>query len=358
MDDSQKRILILAASLPPYPCGIADFTHKLAGKLSERNLTVSVVISKNPIPKNSNLSINAIMDRWTITDFFKLKQIISRFKPHTIVIQSTGVGYPRFSLRFLYPAFIRKKHPQIKIFYLLHEFKSLSLSGKIETLISCFFSNKILTNNVFGHRLLFRKKTHFVQTPSNISVRFEEMNKDTRVPTAVFFGYLEPFKGIDLLLKAFHELKEEDIYLHLNLIGKDKSRAAKYRRYLESLSKKWNIQDQVKFLGHLPEKQVSCIFQKSDFGILPFRYGVSPKSGSLAALIEHNLPAIITVKNDDLKTDIPEGILKIKPNNIDSLKKAIKIYIHESHTFKANLIEYKKRNPGNRWNALIEAITE
>lgn len=356
MNDSQKRILIIAASLPPSPCGIADFTHKLAGKLSERNLTIRVVISKQSSLKNIHLSVDAVMDRWAVTDLFKLEHIIARFKPHTVVFQSTGIGYPRFSLRFLYPAFIRKKHPQIKILYVLHEFKSLSLSGKIETLVSCLFSNKILTNNVLSHRFPFIKKTHFVQTPSHISVRFEALNKDSGVPTAVFFGYLDPFKGIDLLLKAFHELREKDVYLHLNIIGKDRSRTLKYRTYLESLRKKWKMQNYVKFFGHLPEDHVSYIFQKSDFGILPFRCGVSPKSGSLAALIEHNLPTIITVKNEDLKANIPEGILKIKPDNIETLKEAIKMFVSESHTFKANLIEYKKRNPTNKWNALIDAI--
>ena len=158
------------------------------------------------------------------------------------------------------------------------------------------------------------------------------------------------------MLKALGELKRENISFHLNIIGKDKNAKGRYAKYLMDLAKKIDIQNSVTFSGYLPESEVSAALQEADFGILPFKGGVGLKSCAMAAFIEHDLPSIVTKSDENEKAIISDGKITIKPNSIKLMKEAIKRFIAQPDMYKEKLVEYKRRNPGDRWEELADII--
>jgi glycosyltransferase involved in cell wall biosynthesis len=79
-------------------------------------------------------------------------------------------------------------------------------------------------------------------------------------------GFLNPKKGMDILLKAFAKsFKEENVELVIGGDGRERSN-------LEQLTRDLDIKSQVQFLGELSRKEVRQQMQQSDAFVLASRY--------------------------------------------------------------------------------------
>lgn len=120
-------------------------------------------------------------------------------------------------------------------------------------------------------------------------------------PVAVFFGFVHPVKGVRWLLDAVAALRATTHPdLHLVVAGGFDSLAlpgqealdfeAEVRGQVAALG----LDDVVRITGYVEAAEVSALLQAADVAALPFTHGLTTKSGSLLAVLDHDLPLVGT----------------------------------------------------------------
>lgn len=111
-----------------------------------------------------------------------------------------------------------------------------------------------------------------------------------------YFGFLNETKGADTLIEALAQL---DGRYHLVFIGgqtgasdPDNNQAflAGLRQHIERLG----VAGRVHWTGFLPPQRVSTYLAAADLMVMPYRDGVSPRRGTLMAVLAHGRPLITT----------------------------------------------------------------
>ncbi len=120
-------------------------------------------------------------------------------------------------------------------------------------------------------------------------------------PVAVFFGFVHPVKGVRWLLGAVAALRattHPDLHLvvaggfdSLALPGQEaRDFEAEVRAQVSGLG----LDDVVRITGWVDAVEVSALLQAADVAALPFTHGLTTKSGSLLAVLDHDLPLVGT----------------------------------------------------------------
>jgi glycosyltransferase involved in cell wall biosynthesis len=157
----------------------------------------------------------------------------------------------------------------------------------------------------------------------------------------LFFTTLAPFKGLELLLQAFKELKTEFPQLSLSIAGAEHAR---FPNYAQGLKKECSETDGIHWLGQVAEEKVKELFQNARIVVLP--YTASTGSSSVLyqsatwgrAIVASNLKEHLYIANEnDLQINLFEN------GNINSLKQTLRTLLSSDgfrneqidHNFKA-----------------------
>lgn len=103
----------------------------------------------------------------------------------------------------------------------------------------------------------------------------------------LYVGRLSEEKNVDLLIKSISILKREFPEVVLNIIGDGPS-----REKLENLVKKRNLEENIKFLGHLKREEVFPIYQNHKAMILPSK--IESLGLVIIEALMNNLPVIVS----------------------------------------------------------------
>jgi len=114
-------------------------------------------------------------------------------------------------------------------------------------------------------RSLKLKEEKLVYLPNFIDMKVQENQKiEKKNNQFLFVGRLSKEKGIDVLIKAIEIAKKDCPKILVKIIGDGPE-----RRNLENLTKKLNLQDNIKFLGRIPNEKLSQYYQESLALIMP-----------------------------------------------------------------------------------------
>jgi len=123
----------------------------------------------------------------------------------------------------------------------------------------------------------------------------------SRAPVVVFFGFVHPVKGVRWLLRAVAALREaQHPGLRLVVAGGFDSlalpgqEAVDFEAEIRADVAALGLQDAVTITGWVPAEHVSALLQAADVAALPFTAGLTTKSGSLLAVLDHDLPLVGT----------------------------------------------------------------
>lgn len=151
----------------------------------------------------------------------------------------------------------------------------------------------------------------------------EKCNWNQSALVIAFFGFLHPVKGLETLLPAFKQVLATQPQARLLLIGGVESLALggedakQYWDQLHTLIAQLNLSRVVDLTGYVSAETASYYLAGADIGVLPFNHGVTLKSGSLLALLAHELPFIATQHNTSLPDKLP--IQLVPPRDIEAL---------------------------------------
>jgi len=113
-----------------------------------------------------------------------------------------------------------------------------------------------------------------------------------------YFGFLNPGKGGEVLMRALAGLVRADKPARLLMVGgkigsSDPTNQA-YLAHVEQLIDDLGIADRVQWTGFTANDQVSANLLAADCAVLPYREGASLRHGSLMAALAHGLPIVST----------------------------------------------------------------
>lgn len=129
----------------------------------------------------------------------------------------------------------------------------------------------------------------------------ERLGLPERAPVVAFFGFVHPVKGVRWLLRAVRALRASaHPDLRLVVAGGFESLALPRQEALDFEAEvradifELGLADAVTVTGWLPADEVSALLQAADVAALPFTAGLTTKSGSMLAVLDHDLPLVGT----------------------------------------------------------------
>jgi glycosyltransferase involved in cell wall biosynthesis len=143
----------------------------------------------------------------------------------------------------------------------------------------------------------------------------------------LFFGNITPYKGLEDLLRALHELLREDAQFRLIIAGPVKNKDSEGYWYgLEQMIKDLHLSDYVrKESKFIPDEDIGVFFKASDVLVLPYKRIY--QSGVLALSYRQGLP-VISSDVGSLREDIAEGQTGLLFKEDDPLDLAEKIRMY------------------------------
>lgn len=138
-------------------------------------------------------------------------------------------------------------------------------------------------------------------------------------PLALFFGFVRPYKGLGILLEAIGILKQEQVDVHLMVIGEFWEDLADYQKQIQDLG----ISDMVTIRAeYTPDSEAGLYFEAADFFVAPYLDGT--QSGSIKIAMGYHLPLVVSdVITDAMIQNYPGGVQIVPVGDAASLAKAI-----------------------------------
>ncbi len=163
-----------------------------------------------------------------------------------------------------------------------------------------------------GNYLFAHEWSHTKTEPAKKKERFE----------LLFFGYIRPYKGLDVLLRALARVVSKNSHVLLHIVGKAHENFETYARLIEKLKLKDYVHLQLRYV---PIEEVQTYFKRADVVVLPYRsisqsgvvflaYAfakpvIATNIGGLPEVIENGKSGILVAPEDDRA--LAEAILNL-----------------------------------------------
>ena len=304
--------IVLIGTFPPYRGGISSFYHSLANYLSENHQVFAINFTTQypgilfpgksqfgepmEVVKYDSIrilsSINPIS--WLITSkriitiqpdliickywmpFFApsfgsvLKQVKSKLQTKTLVVCDNIIPH--------------EKRPFDKLLtkYFFNKVDSFVVMSKTveNDLITLFPNAKYLyiphpLYNIFGKGMQSDKARHL------LDIKEENI--------LLYFGYIRPYKGLDVLIKSAKILKNKLNNFKILVVGDCYENPNRYKRMI----KKYTVEDVIDLhLEFIPVNKVNLYFSAADVIVLPYKSAT--QSGIVPIAYHFNKPVVVT----------------------------------------------------------------
>lgn len=300
---------------PTYPFrgGIAQFAAQLSQELSTQH-EVLCLNFKNQYPsiifpgktqfdeskKYINVKNKRLLTPYNLFTFSSSASALYDFKPD-LVIFNYWIPITAFAYCFL--ARQMKRNLKTRILTICHNLESHEKWFMVERLLKTAlkYSDEIVTlsDSVAQKaiRLFSEKKLIHGFHPIYNCYNFHQINRDSAraklnlsdKKVILFFGYIKPYKGLELLLNAFPMILKNLPEAHLLIVGEVYGEDRVYFDLIETLK----IQDKVDFHNKfVKNEEVEIFFKAADVLALP--YLTATQSGVVQIAYDFGLGAVCT----------------------------------------------------------------
>ena len=306
-DSKKKPKIAFLGPAPPLRGGISQFALNLARAFRERDLEVTMFNFIRQYPDKLFPSGSQFDPECTAKDI----DIIGSFTPYLPYTWCHAVRQIRnnapdllivsYWLPFFAPAyaFIISRLKDIKVIFLVHNvvsherwplgssFRDIALSKADKLVVlsqSCLEDiHKLLPLRVARRTVLGFHPIY--DSYGQYENQAKEIGKDTF--TLLFFGLIKPYKGLDVLLKAFRLLLDRKPELRLIIAGDVYGDSSPYLELIRSLRLGDHVETHFRYIG---DAEISSFFRQSDLCILPYK--TATQSGVIATSYCFDVPVI------------------------------------------------------------------
>lgn len=373
---AQKSYCIFSAQYLPHMGGVENYTYHLAKELVEKGNEVTIVTCNvervATYEKQEGIKIyrlpclNLINGRFPILKFnkvfWKIHRKISKQSYNMIIINT------RFYIHSLYGAvFGKKKH--CRTIFIEHGTGHLTLHNPIldwvENIVehTMTFFEKQLCSEFYGVSeacLVWLRHFHIKgkgvlynaidlgdigkKLESPICSFKEKYNISNQAQIITFTGRLLKEKGVLTLVKAFDELKREDVYLFIAGDGEEHDS-------IRSMSSK-----RVILLGRITSDEIAALLKETDIFCLPSDSEGMPTSVLEAAACKCY---IVTTKQGgakELVLDEKHGII-MEDNNLPTVIKALQKSLQDRKIREQGIeLTYQRLQKYFTWDKVAEKV--
>lgn len=297
---------------PAYPFrgGIAKFSKLLANELGlhhkikffsfKKQYPKFIFPGKTQVEYGDKPDFNIISQLTPYNPFTwaRIVKTINFWEPDLLIV---SYWIPFFAPSFGY--ITRHLNKNTKIYFILHnvEFHEKWLFGNMLTKYTLKKADKLITlsNSVYKHtNSIFPSKevikafhptyNCYDQTKFTISSAKNKL-KLTDKKVILFFGYIKPYKGLDILIEAFSLFKNKFENSHLLIVGEVYGNSETYLK----LIKKKNLKEDVTFIDRfVADDEIELYFKAADVLALPYKQAT--QSGVVQIAYDMNLGAVAT----------------------------------------------------------------
>lgn len=137
-------------------------------------------------------------------------------------------------------------------------------------------------------------------------------------PLVLFFGFANPYKGIENLIAAFAILARRGSRVRLALGAGERPKAPEapeYRAYYADLRRAAEAAGNVTFVGYIPGERLDAYIRASDLGIIPYVHSHGA-SGPLHHFLAHEHPVIVSTQVAEFATELADVAFDTAPTSI------------------------------------------
>lgn len=321
------RVALVCGTYAPERDGVADYVRRLADELRADDPATEVVVAarrdpEGPLPAGAV----AVTPDWSLRNLPRAARALDALGADLVHVQWAPSAYGWSGAVGLLPALLRTP-----VVATLHEYgwwawpgrvprrlwPALERAGRLdrESVLLGPRSRALLVTNE-GHadvvRARLRREPTLVPIGPNVpgpgpdaaGARARVRNRlglAEGVPLLVFFGFVHPVKGVRELIDATALLRDAGVDVHVEVAGGFASlalpgeEARSFRAEVEQRIADRRVGDRVHLTGWVDGSEVSELLSAADAVALPFTAGVTTKSGSLLAALEHGAPVLATV---------------------------------------------------------------
>jgi glycosyltransferase involved in cell wall biosynthesis len=329
----RPRVVFFAAAWPPYTAAEADHALQECLHLAEQDICVHVVTNRrDDVARPQGVSVHPVVENWSWTELLKLWRLIRRIRPHAGMMFFLGYLYNYKTMPTFLPALVKLAAPGARF---VTQFPNLgegapegnSLRLRLQRWLFAHLGRlRYGSMLILSDRLLVmshRNVRHLARIHPSLAARTrllpppplfpllpadglrEPIRKRLGLPqdafVFMFFGRLYPAKGIESLLRAFAQLKPELPGIRLAMIGGYHSADAWWQRNsypdeLNALVRSLDVKDDVVWSGEYDWDSTDATeyLRAADVAVLPLERGVRIGNSSLAAVMAHGLPTVVT----------------------------------------------------------------
>jgi glycosyltransferase involved in cell wall biosynthesis len=331
--------VVIIGTAYPYRGGLAAYNERLARQFAEEGNDVSILTFTLQYPRflfpgksqfidappPRNLKIERCVNSINPFNWIALGWRLRKQKPDLIIF--------KYWLPFMAPCFgtialLAKGNRYTKVICILdnvipHE------KRPGDRLLTRYFTSAIdgaiaMSQSVLNDLELFRKDIPVKLNPHPIFDNFgkavtrgealDKLGLDQSYRWLLFFGFIRAYKGLDMLLEAFNEVKSKNKNLKLIIAGEFYEDDKPYREIVS----KHNLGNEIVFFDRfINDDEVTYFFSAADLVVQPYRDAT--QSGVTQIAYHFDKPMIVTDVGG-LKEIVPDGkcgfVVKPSPHDI------------------------------------------
>jgi glycosyltransferase involved in cell wall biosynthesis len=327
------RVLMVSATYPPTRCGVGEYVSRLAAELVTLGAQVFVLSGRAAGPQHQHellspetgigpppalqsaeppvftpdpagVLLARAVERWSWDALPLVAATLRAVRPHVLNVQYHAEDYA------LHPAVCELAAlaaplgvPAVTTFHNLQEPHAWPGVAAPLVRLARGSARCIATNTQDQQRLQQRfhlgERVRTIEAGPGISAPAAPRRARGAGPLQLFyFGFLNPAKGLESLLRALALLRGQGRAAHLTLAaGLHTDAPGRLRAYAERVEAEIETLRLAPLLtrpGYLPHEQVSEGLLACDLAVFPFREGLCGKNTSFWSALHHAAPALTT----------------------------------------------------------------
>jgi len=293
MDSGQlhRRLkIVLISTLPPVPCGVADYTELLQSHLQARGHTVETITS----------------NVWDIAKGFAIHRLLKmRGQGGVVHFQYPSLGFGA-GLAPQVAALLSHALPTVVT---LHEFSRVHLLRKMTILPFIFATDHLIFTSEYERKILsrvtpwIRNRSSVVGIGSNVPEPEGEIIRQQK--TIGYFGTIRPDKGLEQYVELAEIMLKHDPTWNFLIMGVASN---KTRAYMQGLMRLTAALPNIVWLIGMDMLSVSKRLASIRYVYLPFPDGASERRGSLLGALSCRT-IVITTRGPHTTGDILGAVL-------------------------------------------------
>ncbi len=308
------RVLLISASQPHVPCGVGDYTQRLAEALLSVGAEAVVLTTLDdrlePLPPVPTIPIPT---QWRLRDVPSLMRRIRRSQPDIVHLQYPAIGFGRGLGATFLPLAEELSGRWGRTAITLHEFRRFTPRVRRRIALGAAASRLVIVPNrdeldVVRRELPFAFRRRVISMPvaSPLPVSVADLASAGREDELRigFWGFMRPDKGLDDLVDAA-SLLQRTRRIRLMLLG-DPGPDIEYQELIRRRTEMRGLLEVTEFGAWAPAQELADAIAALDICVLPYRDGLASNRGTYAAAVSQSTRIVTTslvIRDPDRRTN-------------------------------------------------------